>query len=345
MKKIRKKTLLRIFIVLMVIICFAIVLLAVEYFTAGRTSDVSAQLMQASASVSDPYEDDDGVARIYYEGEWYTPRDVETILVIGVDDYGEQKDYGSNINHAQADFLLLLIVDHETEQYSALQLNRDTMTEITVIGAAGDYAGTTVAQLALAHTYGSGLADSCEYTVEAVSRLLYGVEIDHYAALSMDAIGVMNDQIGGVTVTVPVDMTIYDSALAEGATVTLNAEQAEIFVRYRKDVDDSTNLSRMKRQQIFMSAWKKAMHDKLENDSGFALEAVLSISNYLVSDMSAFELADFASAVADYADQGIQETEGENVIGDVYMEYYVDEELLYQQVIDLFYQMDSSDAQ
>lgn len=324
----------------MVIIVFAGVLLAVEHFTAETRSAEFVQASQINVPVSNPYEDDDGVARIFYEGEWYIPKDIETILVLGVDDAGKQKDYGSNINHAQADFLLLLLVDHESKQYTALQLNRDTMTEITVIGAAGDYAGTTTAQLALAHTYGSGLEDSCEYTVEAVSKLLYGIEIDHYAALSMDAIGVMNDQVGGVTVTVPVDMTKYDAALAEGATVTLNAKQAELFVRSRKDVDDSTNLSRMKRQQVFMSAWKKAMLSRVEKDAGFALESVLKIADYLVSDMTAFELSDFANAVAEYEDQGIKETVGENVVGDPYMEFYVDEDSLYQQVIDLFYQLD-----
>lgn len=336
---IKKKTLLRVFIVLMVIACFALALIAVDHFAHITGPDEGADEEQ-SVQVSDPYEDDDGVARIFYNGQWYVPRQgTETVLVMGVDDSGEQKDYGSNINHAQADFLLLMILDNEKRQYSALQLNRDTMTEITVIGALGDYAGTTVAQLALAHTYGSGLEDSCQYTVEAVSKLLLGTKIDHYAALSMDAIGIMNDKAGGVTVTVPDDMTMYDAALSEGATVTLSGKQAETFVRARKDVDDSTNLSRMKRQQLFMSAWKDAMREKVESDSGYALETVLLISDYLVSDMSAYELADLANAVADYEDQGTYETKGENVLGETYMEFYVDEDALYEQVIELFYEV------
>ncbi len=245
------------------------------------------QSTQTDEQVSDPYEDKDGVVRIFYEGKWYIPRDIETILVLGVDDMGKQKDYGSNINHAQADFLLLLLVNHETKQYT---------------------------------------------------------EIDHYAALSMDAIGIMNDQVGGVTVTVPVDMTKYDAALAEGATVTLDAEQAETFVRSRKDVDDSTNLSRMKRQQLFMSAWKTAMLSRVERDTGFVLESILMISEYLVSDMTAFELSDFANAVAEYEDQGIKETAGKDVAGETYMEFYVDEDLLNQQVVDLFYQENRADG-
>jgi hypothetical protein len=57
--------------------------------------------------------------------------------------------------------------------------------------------------------------------------------------------------------------------------------------------------------------------------------------------MSVFDLSDFADSMAEYADQGIQETEGEAVLGDEYMEFYVDEDALYQQVISLFYQPDA----
>jgi LCP family protein required for cell wall assembly len=340
----QRKTLLRIIVVLIVIVLFALALFAVDRFTANRIEE-SSPAPTASQTVQDPYEDDDGVARVFYNGAWYSLKeDIETILVMGVDDSGEQRDYGSNINHAQADFLLLMIIDDAAQSYCALQLNRDTMTDITVVGTVGDIVGTRVAQLALAHTYGSGLADSCCYTVKAVSELLHGVEIDHYAALSMDAIGIMNEQVGGVTVTVPVDMSTYDEALTQGATVTLNADQAEIFVRCRKDVDDSTNLSRMKRQQLFMAAWKDQVRAKAESDSNFALELVLSISDYLVSDMSAFALSDFASAMIDYEDQGTLETQGESVLGEEYMEFYVDEDALYQQVIDLFYELDPTDS-
>jgi LCP family protein required for cell wall assembly len=343
MRKLHKKTILRMVCLVLAMVCFGLALAVVDSLNNPGTQEEVVQTTPATEEASDLYADDDGIARVYYDGRWYVLRsNLETILVMGVDDSGEQKDYGSNINSAQADFLLLLILDHDTGSYSGIQLNRDTMTEITTIGALGDYAGTTVAQLALAHTFGSGLQDSCQYTVKAVSNLLFGVEIDHYVALSMDAIGVMNDQVGGVTVTIPVDMTAVDPAFVEGATVTLDGIQAETFVRARQNVDDSTNLSRMKRQQIYMSAWKQAAQEKIENDAGFALESILAISNYMVSDMSVFELSDFSNAMAGYDDQGVQETAGEAVLGDEYMEYYVDEDALYQQVIDLFYQADVS---
>ena len=48
-----------------------------------------------------------------------------------------------------------------------IQLNRDTMTEIQILGVNGEPAVTMTGQLALAHTYGSGEEDSCENTVLA----------------------------------------------------------------------------------------------------------------------------------------------------------------------------------
>ena len=93
------------------------------------------------------------------------------------------------VNNQQADFLLLLVMDKQHETCTPIQLNRDTMTQIQILGVTGEPAGTFTGQLALAHTYGSGEEDSCENTVLAVENLLYGMEIDHYVSLTMDGGG------------------------------------------------------------------------------------------------------------------------------------------------------------
>ena len=339
MKLIRKKTLQRIVLVALAAAVIVLGLIALHFATKQEPEnrDVTAE------SAADPYAGDDDIARISYKGKWYQQKqNCRTFLLIGVDETGEQKDYGSNINHAQSDFLLLLVVDDEKKTYSGLHLNRDTMTDIPVIGIKGDYAGTRVAQLALAHTYGSGLNDSCEYTTEAVSDLLFGAEIDHYAALSIDSIGVLNDQVGGVSVTIPVDMTGLDPAMSKGAEVKLNAKQAEYFVRARYGVADQTNLDRMKRQRIFLDAWKHTALSKAQDDAEFALNLAVSLSDYLVSDMTVNQLSDFADTLIEYEDMGVQETSGESTLGKEYMEFYVDKEALQAQVIDLFYEEDTA---
>ena len=147
----------------------------------------------------DPYAGEDE-SLTYYNGGWYARRDVETVLVMGVDKYAAQTS-GDNYNQQQqADFLLLLVVDRTAGVCRVLPLNRDTMTEITALGLAGEQVGTFNGQLALSHTYGSGGLDSARNTGRAVSSLLYGVDIDHVMAFTMDAVPVINDAVGGVTI-------------------------------------------------------------------------------------------------------------------------------------------------
>ena len=52
--------------------------------------------------------------------------------------------------------------------------------------------------------------DSCRYQAKAVSNLLYGVSIDHFCSVTMDAVAVINDAVGGVSVQVMDDMTMVD---------------------------------------------------------------------------------------------------------------------------------------
>ena len=341
MGTLRKQTVLRVIIVLLVIACFVLGLLAIRRFVTIRAAEEALE-RETDPSLIDPYEDDDGVARVFYNGSWYMANpDVESVLLLGIDSYGEQEDNGRLVNNTQADFLMLFVVDNARKEYTALQLNRDTMTLIPMVDTNGEYSGTVVEQLALAHIIGSGREDSCKYTAMAVSWLLSGVPIDHYVSLSMDAIGIMNDQVGGVTVTIPADMTSYDESWTEGAAVKLTADQAETFVRKRKDVSDQTNLSRMERQRIFLSAWRELALNKARSSGSFALDAVLSIADYMVSDMTANELSDFANSLTAYQDQGILTTEGENRLGDTYYEFYVDEDALQQTVMDLFYEKDT----
>ena len=124
-----------------------------------------------------------------------------------------------------------------------------------LIGAyIGYYIYVSTGQLALAHTYGSGGSDSSLNAVKAVSNLLGGVKIDHYMTLTMDAVGKINDLVGGVTLTIPEDYTSIDPSFKKGATVTLKGEQAEKYVRYRDITETGSNEGRMERQTQFIQA-------------------------------------------------------------------------------------------
>lgn len=279
---------------------------------------------------------DDG--RIYVNGASYVPnKDLEVILLIGVDKYESQAQDESYNNTQQADFLMLLLMDREAETYSVLHLNRDTMTEIPVLGVRGEKAGTITGQLALAHTYGSGGLDSCRNTAEAVSNLLYGIEIDHYLAFTMDAVAKINDLAGGVTLTVSDDLTSVSPELYQGATVTLDGEMALAYVRTRYGLEDSSNLRRMERQRQYLTALQSALTAKAADQEDFMINALETVSPYMTSDCTADQLSRMYDRLVLYADGGIQSIEGEAVKGKEFMEFYPDETALKQQIIQLFY--------
>ena len=280
----------------------------------------------------------DGREITYYNGTAYAKKEnLETVLLLGVDKFEGETPEGY-INNQQTDFLLLLVLDEVNETCTPIQLNRDTMTQIQILGVTGEPAGTFTGQLALAHTYGSGEEDSCENTVLAVENLLYGVGIDHYVSLTMDGVALLNDLVGGVTVEVLDDFSGIDDSLVQGETVTLQGQQALTYVRSRGGLEDSSNLHRMERQRQYLSALQQQLKAAVQQEDGFTLDALLQLNEYLVSDCTVDQLSDLGDSLAAYQVNDILTTPGEARKGEEFMEFTVDEDALQQLVMDVFYE-------
>lgn len=215
----------------------------------------------AAAPFEAPVDDGDGT--IEYQGDVYE-RDpsVKAILCIGVDSSGalEKKVTGDG---GQADGLFLVAHDVARDYVRILMIPRDTMTPITLTDLSGNILGKSNHHITLAYGYGDGREQSCEWTAEAVSELLSGLRIDGYLAMNTSMIPVLNDMVGGVPVRIEVDgMERRDPALVKGATVTLQGEQAEIFVRYRDIEVDNSAITRMSQQRQYMEHYLAAVRQK-----------------------------------------------------------------------------------
>ena len=261
---------------------------------------------------------------------------LETVLVIGLDKF-DRTDEDSYSNNMQADFVLLLVVDNEKKECTALQISRDTVTSMSVLGVAGDRIGTVEQQLALAHTYGNGEEISCRNTSEAVSKLLLNVNIDHYVSVTMDAVSKYNDLVGGVTLRVLDDFSGIDDTLVKGEEVTLKGEHALNYVRSRYGLDDSTNNRRMERQRQYLEALYNKTVECVRNDKDFIVNSASKLTNDLISDCSANRLQTLAEKISDYKFNGVRYLEGETLKGETYIEFYPDPESIKKTVIDLFY--------
>ncbi len=282
--------------------------------------------------------DSESIVTLFYNGQQYRYNDeLSVLLIIGIDDYDIEAEYAYR-NHTQSDFLLLAVFDNAEKTCRLIQVNRDTMTDVPVLGYQGTYIGLANEQIALAYTYGKGLEDSCENTVHAVSRFLYDIPIDNYFTLTMSAVPVLNDLVGGVTVTVEDDFTGVDDSLQKGSTVTLTAENVENFVRSRMSMkDDPTNLNRMRRQRTYMTALFSALSDAAAKSSSFAVDAYDAVSEYMLTDCTVDQLNVYADQFNGYTLSEIVTPEGEAVKGEKYVEFYIDEAALQQLVIDTFY--------
>ncbi len=268
-----------------------------------------------------------------YDGKSYVlNRNVETFLLIGVDDFAKDVKYDSYVNTYQSDFLLLLVFDVNKEEVKGIQINRDSMTDVTVLGIQGQRVAKETMQIALAHTYGTGQMDSATNTVEAVEDL-FGISIDHYARVTMDAIPVANDAIGGVTL-VP-QVSIPESGIKEGAQMTLMGDASLAYVRARMDVADGTNLSRIERQRQYMDAFVEQAKAQEEIDFSSVLR---KIKEYTVSDCSIERLQSIYNQMNTYKDLGISTLKGEATTGaEGFVEYYLDKDALQETIVSTFY--------
>lgn len=311
---------------------FALLILILVFLISGL------RILESTVFHTESEEEPQGQRKtIVREGVEYFPRqDITVVLVMGIDQDGPVADSGSYRNPGAADVVMLLIFDEKNEACSVLYLNRDTMLQMPVLGLGGKQAGTIHAQLALAHTYGSGLEDSCENTVRTVSEFLNGITIDYYISMHMDAISLLNDAVGGVTVMVEDDFSQVDPSITMGQ-MTLRGEQAMTYIRSRKGVGDQLNLSRIDRQKVYIDGFVDAFRASMEVDENFVLSVYEQVVPYLVSNCSVNTISGMISRYEGYEIREIVTPEGDNVPGDEYYEFYADEEKLDELILRLFY--------
>lgn len=308
-------------IVLLIVVVFSGVQIIESIFS---TKDIDTEDVPTSKTVT--IEDVD----------YYPRQDITTFLLLGIDQKGPVVESTSYNNEGEADMIALAVFDETEKTYNLLLLNRDTMTDVPILGIGGKPAGMAYEQLALAHTYGKGLEDSCENTRDAVSDLLNGITVDYYLSMNMDAIGILTDAVGGVKVTVTDDFSEVDSSIPMGET-TLSGKQAVSFVQTRKEVGNQMNISRMDRHKEFMNGFLDALKMNVDNNDSFVIKNYDAISDYVVTDSSVNTLNKLFNRYVDYELKEILSPEGENKKGETYMEFYPDEKLLNEMIIELFY--------
>ena len=331
---------LRLGIVITVAVCIAVMIPVTVRLYRQRK-------MTEAAIAARKYIESEGAVRfrsetMEYEGKTYRRNSsVKAILCMGVDRNGPMVEETVHTFGGQSDGIYVLAQDTARNTLKILMIPRDSMTEITLTDLNGNVLGTDIQHLTLAYAYGDGRELSCERTMEAVSGLLGGFTLDHYMAADIDVINILNDRVGGVTVTVPVDgMEKRDPAFVKGATITLHGEQAEAYVRYRDINQHYTAFDRMERQKGYIMGFFQMVKENTRHNARTVENLFDMIQDHMVTDMRKDEylkIALDALEMGELDEDGFYSVPGEVVVTDVYDEFYVDQKELTPIMLELFY--------
>lgn len=299
-------------------------------------------LNQKNETPNDSSSQESETSSIQHNGDKLVPKDnIETLLLIGVDKISTStKSESHESGTIQADFLMLFAFDNDKKEVSAIQINRDTMTDVNRLDIVGNTIGTETKQIALAYNfaYSDEGKINCRNTADAVSKLLLDTKIDHYISVAMDAVPVINDFVGGVEVTIQDDFSGVDDTFIKGKQIVLKGDKALQYVRARKSLKDGTNLGRMKRQRQYMDALADKITSNIKSDSSFSLKLAEKLNPYVEFNSTEFQLNEYANKFNQYTYCGIKEIKGTTKIGEEFMEFYPDNDSLKEIVLDLFYE-------
>lgn len=280
--------------------------------------------------------------RVYYKGKTYDfNKDILTFLVMGIDQKNETVQEVSDAEDGgSADAIFLLVLNPHTKKMQILAIDRNTMTDVDIYDDYGAYKSTVQTQICVQHAYGGGTERSAEYMGKAVSNLMYGLPINGYCAINMSAIPKINDAVGGVEVQVLEDVTPMDKRLVKGETVLLEGRTAFWYVKYRDTNVFASSTGRLERQKQYISAYVKKAKAQCKEDASLPVTLYQTLKAYMTTDLTLEKVTYLAGMAAgfDFGGTDIQKIAGETVQGDKFEEFYVDEDALYELILDVFYE-------
>ena len=334
------------------LIFFLIILLGVIAFLVLEIMGKKAMLgtKDAEIEVTAPETEDVIVEEsgdvVTYKGEKYVYNEnITSILFMGIDKRTIENTSSKIGKSGQADMLMLAIMDVESGKVNLWNISRDAMTEVDIYNVEGEYVRTDNLQACLAYAYGDGRESSCRNVVRSVSRLLYGMPIQSYAAIDLEALPLLNDAVGGVEVTIH-EGDILTADFKPGTKVLLTGEDAEKYLRTRildwttMGTLDSNN-NRMARQKQYMTNFmhKALVQTREDITTPVKLYRIAMQDDHMVTDLTPAKITYLATVFSkvNFSENNFQKVPGEVVAGEVYAEYHVDDEALYQMILDTFY--------
>lgn len=279
---------------------------------------------------------------IHYNGKKYKYNDsIVTILCMGIDTDRTMEE--TEIRKAgHADSMFLTVLDEKNKKMSLIGISRDSVTEIDIPYSSGNINYSMEGIVAHQYAYGDGKELSGKLTTKTVSEMLYNLPIHAYAAIHLEGVGIINDAVDGVTVTVPKDDPdfVAETGYKPGQTVTLHGDKAEEFMRNRNKNVHFTNNNRMSRQKEYLKGFIVALKQKMKSNITAPVDIYNKASKYLNTDISIDKVSYIASMATgfSFSDENIYNIKGENKSEGELSRFIIDDKALYELIIDVFYE-------
>lgn len=295
-------------------------------------------VLDKEESYSSEYKESEREDIILHKGKEYEYNEhLSNYLFMGIDTRNPVTSYEVQEDAGQADSIFLLSYNRVEKTIKCIAIPRDTLTRIQILSGDGSDMGVTTDHINLQYAFGDGKTKSCELMKDAVSNMMYGIPIQGYLSLNMDGIAVAVGTIGGIKLQVPDDTwTDMDSQYVKGTMIEITEENAEQFIRYRDVNEGQSAIARMDRQKLFMEAFVTMAKEKVSEDAGFIAELFDALEPYMVTNIGNDVLAKLLESGYDEK-SGMIDLPGQGVAGEKYDEYHIDEEQLYELMLQIFY--------
>ncbi len=322
------------------IVIAAVIVLAVIGIGAGTvfglTAMGKANLHQAPEQIEVKEEAvsfDDG-RTIEYNGHTYAYNEnVVSICLIGYDRTGNQEEEGIR---GQSDAIMVAALDTETGKASVIAIPRNSLVDVPEYHD-GQYLGTQKEQICLAFASGANDAESSEIVTTVASRVLYNMPISYYYAIDRQALGVLADAIGGVSLTAL--QTIPGTNIYEGEDVILLGDNAIKYVQWRDTTNYLSPLDRQERQIQFVKALASQALSALKSNPSIIVDLFNAMSSYATTNLGVSEVSYLASVLASHgiSDLNTIKLEGTMEPREYSSEFILDQDSVYQTVLDVYY--------
>lgn len=281
--------------------------------------------------------------QIEYDGHTYQYNDdVVAFAFIGIDQRDMDEAVGTDFVGAN-DTNIVVAINTVSGATSMIAIPRETLVDIDIYQN-GEYLGIEENRLALAYSYGDGKEQSCQNTVDAISRILQNVPIEKYYVLDLNGIAPINDAIGGVMVKSSIDIPQF--GIETDKVVTLKGDMAESYVRARSMTDIEGSIDRIGRQVQYLESFASqtipaaiinfATVANLYNVGAQYSQTNMTVQEvtYLASLLRSKNVNHFDTVTLDGEMRTEQDTAGERYLHALFTP---DDDFLMQTVLDTFY--------